>query len=202
MSGSEPILPQRATPDAVTITSVEWLFEPYWPGERLMARMQDGRVTLTDAAAQPAGSEFAQVGGLLEAAIDADAAVIDGIWTSQPFVDGSASRPTFVAIDLVELDGQSLARVPYQERRRLLASVLQESRGVRITPAVRVPAQPWLEAWRRQGFTRYVAKHANSRYRPGEQVQDWLVVSAGSGGKPSPGGRLGRSRVKRRRIED
>jgi bifunctional non-homologous end joining protein LigD len=228
MPNHEPLLPQHATPAAVVISSVQWLFEPYWSGDRLMARLQDGQVTLTDAAGEPAGPEYDEAAAELLAAIDADAAVIDGIWTGLPFVgDGSGARQwaetlaeeglvdeppepismekrrAFVAIDLVELEGQSLADVPYQERRRLLASVVAENVRVRISPAVKLPLRPWLHAWRGNGFTHYVAKHVNSRYRPGEQVDDWLIVSTEPERVPSIAGRLVGQRPKKlRRIED
>jgi|KBSSwiStaDraftv2_1062776.scaffolds.fasta_scaffold105383_2 bifunctional non-homologous end joining protein LigD len=227
MTSPDPVLPQQATPAEVIINSVNWLFEPYWSGDRLIARLHAGRVTLTDEAGKPAGDHCSEAADELLTAIDADAAVIDGIWTAQPFVgDGSGvrqwaetlaeegveeppdpismeTRRAFVALDLVELDGQSLADVPYQERRRLLTSVVEENVRVRISPAVKLPIRPWLHAWRGNGFTHYVAKHVNSRYRPGEQVEDWLIVSSEPEKYPSIAGRLMGQRPKKlRRIED
>jgi bifunctional non-homologous end joining protein LigD len=228
MSSPDPVLPQHAMPAEVVITSVDWLFEPYWIGDRLIARLDGGRVTLTDGEGKPARAEFAEAAEELLAAIDADAAVIDGIWTAQPFVgDGVGAqrwaetmaeeglvdeppdpmsmekRRAFVAVDLVELDGQSLADVPYQERRRLLSSVIQENVRVRVSPAVKLPIHAWLHAWRGNGFTHYVAKHVNSRYRAGELVEDWLIVSAEPERNPTIAGRLMGQRPKKlRRIED
>ncbi len=228
MPDPDAIHPQLATYAAVVITSVDWLFEPYWAGDRLVARLADGRVDLTDEAGEPARPEFAEAAELLAAAIDADAAVIDGVWTAQPFVgDGSSARRlaetlaeeglgeevpdpaeletrrAFVAFDIVELDGKSLTDVPYQERRRLLASVVAENVRVRISPAVKQPLGPWLHAWRGNGFTHYVAKHMNSRYRPGERVDDWLIVSAAAERGPTMVGRMfGQRPRKLRRIED
>ena len=37
MTNPEPVLPQHATPAEVIINSVNWLFEPYWSGDRLTA---------------------------------------------------------------------------------------------------------------------------------------------------------------------
>ena len=228
MTNPDPVLPQHATSAEVIITSVDWLFEPYWSGERLIARLEGGRVTLTDESGKPAGETCAEAADELLTAIDADAAVIDGVWTAQPFVgDGVGAqkwaetmaeeglvdeppdpismetRRAFVALDLVELDGQSLADVPYQERRRLLSSVVEENVRVRVSPAVKQPIRPWLHAWRGNGFTHYVAKHVNSRYRPGELVEDWLIVSSEPEKYPSIAGRLMGQRPKKlRRIED
>jgi ATP-dependent DNA ligase len=113
------------------------------------------------------------------------------------------TRRAFVAIDLVELEGQSLAEVPYQERRRLLTSLIQENVRVRISPAVKQPIRAWLHAWRSNGFTFFVAKHVNSRYRAGEYADDWLILSAEPEKGPTIVGRMFGQRPKRlRRIED
>jgi bifunctional non-homologous end joining protein LigD len=208
-------LPQRATDSDAVVGSVEWLFEPAWKGTRLMARIADGRVSLTDDEGGPAGRELDEVGEVLAPMIDADAAVIDGVWTNMPFVgEGSAARHladaiaeegleeevpdpieneprrAFVAVDLVELDGQPLHDVPYLERRRLLASVVEENVRVRLSPAVRLPIHNWLIAWRANGFAHYIAKHVNSRYRPGEVADDWLRISTRERRGPNPIGRL------------
>jgi len=227
MPASNVVLPQHATLAQVIITSVEWLFEPYWTGDRLIARLHDGEVSLTDSGGEPAGPEFADAAEELANATDADAAVIDGIWTAQPFVGVTGARRwaetlaeeglvdeapdplsmetrrAFVAIDLVELDGQSLVDVPYQERRRLLASIIAENVRVRLSPAVKQPIRAWLHAWRDNGFSFYVAKHVNSRYRAGEYADDWLILSAEPEKGPSIVGRVFGQRPKKlRRIED
>jgi bifunctional non-homologous end joining protein LigD len=215
MSQDRSQLPQLATHSNAVVQSVEWLFEPCWTGDRLMARVDDGRVTLTDGRGEPADEAFAEAAEVLEPMIDADQAFIDGIWTSQPFIgEGSAARHlaeaiaeeglqeelpdpieaetrrAFVALDLVELDGQRLHDVPYLERRRLLASVVEENVRVRVSPAVRLPIRNWLHAWRTNGFDFYVAKHVNSKYRPGEIAEDWLQISTAPMRMPSTAGRL------------
>ncbi|HEX2194001.1 MAG TPA: hypothetical protein VHK63_03460 [Candidatus Limnocylindria bacterium] len=228
MSEDRSDLPQLTTRSDAVITSVEWLFEPAWRGERLMARVRDGAVTLTDRTGEPAGADCAEAEQILANAVDADEALIDGVWTSMPFLGaGSAARHlaeaiaeegledevpdpieneprrAFVAIDLVELDGQALHEVPYLERRRLLASVVDENVRVRVTPAVRNPIYSWLIAWRANGFSHYVAKHVNSRYHPGEMADDWLEISTDERRGPSPIGRLIGSRPKKvARIHD
>ena len=201
----EPVFPQLPMEANAEVLSVEWLFEPFWPGERLLARADGGRVLLTDELGEPltdADDTMADAPGILAAAILADAAVVDGVWTMQPFVgDGSPARAwaetlvteglaeeiadpleterrrAFVAVDLVELDGEPLHDVPFQERRRLLESVIDESVRVRLSPVVKQPLAGWLVGWRANGFTHYIAKHMNSRYRPGERTEDWLKLS-------------------------
>jgi hypothetical protein len=83
----------------------------------------------------------------------------------------------FVAVDLLWLDDESLLDVPLLERKRVLESVLGESRLVRRGTYVRLPVDPWISSWRSFGFSRMAYKAANSRYHPGETSPDWAVAS-------------------------
>lgn len=221
-------LPQLPTHSKAVVHSVEWFFEPCWRGDRLMARREHGRLSLLDGHGEPADESFAEAREVLAPAIRSDDALVDGIWTNMPFVgEGSPARilaeaiaeggldedvpdpieneprRAFVALDLLEVDGERLHDVPYQERRRILPSVIEESTRVRISPAVRHPLHGWLIAWKVNGFEHYIAKHMNSRYAPGEIATDWLQISTTEPRGPSPAARLflgGRQR--RPRIGD
>jgi ATP-dependent DNA ligase len=223
----DPVFPQRATAANAEVLSVDWLFEPLWPGDRLMARIDHGDVTLTDEVGQQAPAEYEEVAELLRAAVMAGQAVVDGVWTAQPFVgDGSLARTwadtiaqeglgaelpdpiaeerrrAFVAVDLVELDGEPLNEIPFQERRRLLESVIDERVQVRLSPVVKHPLGGWLIGWRTNGFTHYMAKHMNSRYLPGERNDDWLKLSLRAETPRGLVGRLVGTRDRVRRIRD
>jgi bifunctional non-homologous end joining protein LigD len=200
----EPVLPQLPVAANAEVLSVEWLFEPLWPGIRMLARAAGGRVYINGELGEPMtdDDELGEAPEILAAAILADEAVVDGVWTIQPFVgDGSPARAwaetladegladaipdpleterrrAFVAVDLVELEGEPLHDVPFQERRRLLESVIDEGIRVRLSPVVKQPLAGWMVGWRANGFTHYIAKHMNSRYRPGERTEDWLKLS-------------------------
>lgn len=201
---SEPPRPQQPTPARAEIASVEWLFEPFWPGDRLIVGIADGAATVHDDQGRPAGAGLRDIGELLRAAIRTERAVVDGVWTAQPFLaeEPGEDRRALVAVDLLELDGEPLFNVPLQERRRLLESVVDERVQVRVSQAVKQPVGGWLLGWRAAGFTHYVAKHQNARYAPGERTDDWLKVDLHV---PSSSGfvaRLVGSRERVRRIRD
>ena len=226
----ESVLPQLPIETNAEVLSVDWLFEPLWPGLRMLARFDGGRVSLTGEYGEPIADdgETADATAILATAILADEALVDGVWTMQPFVgDGSPARAwaetlaaeglaedvpdpleierrrAFVAIDLVELDGVALYDVPFQERRRLLESVVDEGIRVRLSQVVKQPVAGWLVGWRANGFTHYVAKHMNSRYRPGERTEDWLKLSLRAEVPRSMLGRLFGGRGQRvRRVRD
>lgn len=218
----EPLFPQRLTAANAEVLSVEWLFEPHWPGSRYLARVDRGAVRLTDEMAEDAGPEMAEAASVLAEGVMAGQAIIDGVWTAQPFVgDGSLARAwadtieaeglsaelpdpleserrrAFVAVDLVELDGEPLHEVPFQERRRLLESVIDEGIQLRLSPVVKHPLGGWLIGWRTNGFTHYVAKHQNSRYLAGERNDDCLKLTLRA---DAPRGMIGRLTGKRERI--
>lgn len=187
-----PLLPQRPTPARAEVASVEWLFEPFWPGERTIVRLTPGGGDAWTGHGEPA----TDAGGLVDrtgAALQATSALVDGVRTEPE---------TVVLIDLLDLEGEPLLDVPFQERRRLLVSVVDESEAVRIGPVVKHPVGGWLATWRADGFTHYVAKHQNARYAPGEQTEEWLkipiVLDSGVGFL----GRLIGSRGRVRRIGD
>jgi hypothetical protein len=80
-----------------------------------------------------------------------------------------------VVVDLLWLDDEPMLAVPLLERKRILESVLGESRLVRRGIYVRPPIDTWLGSWRSFGFSRLAYKAANSRYRPGETNPQWTV---------------------------
>ena len=197
---AEPLKPQAPSTARVSIESPNWAFEPFWPGQRFLATVTDGTVLLTDADGAQVNDSFAEAVAALRDAVLTDA-VIDGIWTAQPFLGAASAerwaaatagtdgdeppavdlatletRRAFVAVDLLSLDDTSLLDVPYQERRRLLASIIREDGHVRVTPAVKVPVNSWFHAWRTNGFKRAIAKQVNSHYIPGRINPDWVVV--------------------------
>lgn len=81
----------------------------------------------------------------------------------------------FVVVDLLWLDEDPLLGIPLLERKRILESVLGESRLVRRGIYVRPPIDTWLGSWRSFGFSRLAYKAANSRYLPGETNPQWTV---------------------------
>lgn len=201
------ILPQFAAEAKVGINSPHWFFEPYWIGDRLMARISGGQVSLTDAHGSAVDDFYRDLADVLATSVDAEQAVLDGIWTAQPFLGhGSAAerwaeaiaeeagavddppedlpapeeletRRAFVVVDVLELDGQPLVDLPFAERRRLLGGLIIEGVRLRVTPSVRMPVGSWFHAWRENGFSRAVVKHANSRYQPGSVSPDWVIIT-------------------------
>jgi len=84
----------------------------------------------------------------------------------------------FVAVDLLWVDGQNLSDIPLQERKRQLDTVLAQSRLVRVTPWTHPRGSRVSGTWGTLGFEHVCWRAANSRYTPGAENPDWVVVPA------------------------
>lgn len=193
-------LPQRSTPARADVVSVEWLFEPAWPGRRLMAHLARGEAHLTDEDGRAATDADAEVAGtILVAGVDASEALLDVVWTP---LAATPRGPAVVAIDLVALDGDPLADVPFAERRRLLESIVTPGERLRIGPLVKHPVGRWLDGWAANGFQHYLATHQNAPYTPGEPNPERLEIEIGPAPAPGMMARLVGSRERVRRVRD
>ena len=100
-----------------------------------------------------------------------------GIEVERP---GEAPRDAviaFVALDLLQVDGQSLFEVPLLERKRLLESLVAQSERVRVSVHTRPPVDPWVASWKGAGFRGVMLKAANGRYSPGGYADDWTTIT-------------------------
>jgi bifunctional non-homologous end joining protein LigD len=88
----------------------------------------------------------------------------------------------FVALDLLSVDGQPLLDLPLLERKRLLESLFVQGQLVRVSVYTRPPLKPWLSSWQSAGFRGLMMKAANSRYRPGGETSEWVLVERESQG--------------------
>ncbi len=80
-----------------------------------------------------------------------------------------------VLVDLLWLDDEPMLGVPLLERKRILESVVGESRLVRRGTFIRPPIDTWIGSWRSFGFSRLAYKGANSRYTPGTTNPQWAI---------------------------
>lgn len=83
---------------------------------------------------------------------------------------------SFVALDLLSVDGEPLFDLPLLERKRQLEGLLVSNELARVSPFARPPIDTWLASWKSAGFRGVVMKAANSRYRPDEIARSWAIV--------------------------
>jgi bifunctional non-homologous end joining protein LigD len=80
---------------------------------------------------------------------------------------------TFVAFDLLSLDGRELMHEPYRERRRILEGLGLEGPRWRVPEAFDDGPALWEAVWE-HGLEGVVAKRLHERYLPGERA--WVKV--------------------------
>ncbi|WP_329460051.1 non-homologous end-joining DNA ligase [Streptomyces sp. NBC_01497] len=176
--------------------SAAWAFEVKWDGVRCVVGTRgDGTVRLgartgTDITARY--PELAALGARLrgrDAVLDGEVVVLDeggrpdfGLLQRRMGVTGPGRAAALartlpvrlVLFDITRLDGASLLRVPYEERRGLLAGL-----GLDDGPHWSVPAHlrgRGHEAWRTtldHGYEGIVAKRLSSPYTPGVRSPHW-----------------------------
>jgi hypothetical protein len=198
------------------------IIEPLWSGLRVLALVDDGRVTIRDLDGDPV-EEFDEVATELARACQAKQLLVDGYLTHQPIqgiaavahrerADTSKATPTvgqmllgslgrlrsrkrlppvesigreqpppdvdvaIVVVDVLWLDDEPMLAIPLLERKRILESVLGESKLVRRGTFVRPPVDTWVGSWRSFGFSRLAYKGANSRYIPGATNSQWAIA--------------------------
>jgi len=83
---------------------------------------------------------------------------------------------TFLAFDLLHLDGRSTLRLPYADRRALLDSLALAGPSWQVPPTFAGGGDAVLAASKAQGLEGVVAKRLDSAYTPGRRSEHWVKV--------------------------
>ncbi|MFP5415936.1 MAG: ATP-dependent DNA ligase [Actinomycetes bacterium] len=187
-SGLPVIEPMLATPgERRDVAGQGWRFEVKWDGYRAVASVAGGRATFRSrggldlTASYP---ELGELGSLLrehEAVLDGEVVVLDErgrprfeLLQNHQRSPGSAH---YMVFDLLYLDGRSLVRTPYLERREALLSLLGEGgRHVHAPDDLGSDADVALAASAEQGLEGVVGKKEDSVYQPGRRGRTWIKV--------------------------
>jgi bifunctional non-homologous end joining protein LigD len=196
-------MPDKLEPMAATLatrafTDDDWLFEIKWDGYRLEAVVRDGAVKLWTRNLKDGETYFPNLLASPASWIDARQAIVDG----EVVALDESGRPDFSllqeriserrtgtkgerissgplvyqAFDLLYLDGRSLLKVPLEDRKRLLRSVLRETNRVRYASHVVGEGEAFMAAAAAQGLEGIVAKLRRSKYEPGRRTPAWLKL--------------------------
>jgi bifunctional non-homologous end joining protein LigD len=188
------IEPMAATLASKPFSDPDWLFELKWDGYRVEAVIRDDKVRIWTRRGNDAETYF---GRLLTPPtwIDAREAIVDGEVVALD-EDGkpdfsllqeriSALRSghakggsglVYQAFDLLYLDGRSLLKVPLEDRKRLLRSVLRSHPRVLYASHIETEGIRFYEVAAQRRLEGVIAKHRRSRYEPGRRVPTWLKL--------------------------
>ncbi|MDQ3553806.1 MAG: hypothetical protein M3395_05295 [Chloroflexota bacterium] len=191
--GSSARLPERVAPMTATLGEApfddeDYFFEPWWPGTRIFAFAEGGRLRLqTDHLADPLSTfpELQVVGTQLGAdgvVLDGTLLVLDG--EGRPDAEllrrrladpaATGGEAAFVASDLLWMEGRSLTAQPFRERHEHLGNVLRDGRLCVATRGLRGEGVTLAAAVASMGLSAVSARRFSGAYHPGAAGDDWL----------------------------
>ena len=191
-----PADPMLATAAGAPFDDPEWLFEPKWDGIRAIAACGE-ETRLVSRRRRDVTVAYPELHRLHEQVVALDAmldgeivAVGNGAPSFQRLqrrmhlreggrIEQAARRTpvTFVAFDLLYLDGEDLTGRSLEERRSLLEEAVVPSDRIQLSPVTEGDGVALFEAAAEQGLEGIVAKRRSSRYRPGARSRDWRKVT-------------------------
>ncbi|AKN16243.1 ATP-dependent DNA ligase [Mycobacterium haemophilum DSM 44634] len=179
----DEIAPMLATHGSVaTLKAGQWAFEGKWDGYRLLIEADHGTVRLRSRSGRDVTAEYSQLRSLA-ADLTEHHVVLDGelVALNKSGVPSfnemqnrnHATRIEFWAFDLLYLDGRSLLRARYLDRRKLLETLATASSLIvpELLPGDGAEA---LEYSRKHGWEGVVAKRRDSSYQPGRRSASWV----------------------------
>jgi bifunctional non-homologous end joining protein LigD len=179
----DELAPMLATEGSVVgLKASQWAFEGKWDGYRLLVESDRGVVRLRSRRGRDVTSEFPQLRALASdlvehhLVLDGEVVALDASGVprfSEMQNRVRATRIEFWAFDLVYLDGRSLLRARYRDRRRLLETLAGGSSLIvpELLPGDGAEALDYARAHRWEGV---VAKKRDSTYQPGRRSASWL----------------------------
>jgi bifunctional non-homologous end joining protein LigD len=190
------IHPMLATPVDKPFDGTEWLFEIKWDGYRAIAFIDEGKLRLVSRNQNDLTARFPELKDLPKS-VRAKAAILDGEVVALDD-EGRASfslmqqrtgfRPggkrvatkagvpvLYYAFDLLYLDGYDLRKLPLEDRKKKLASILVTGDAVRYSDHYEKKGKALFEMARAKGLEGILAKKRDSIYQE-RRATEWLKI--------------------------
>ncbi len=198
----------------------DWAVEMKWDGVRALALIENGTLRLISRTGKDITATYPELSGLAHAVAHKQV-LLDGeivaFSEGRPDFEALQSRMhvsspaqaarlaqtvpvTYLAFDIIQLDGRPLAALPYAERRDILAPIIPNGSAWLSPPSFSgQDLDAVLAASAANGLEGVVAKRTDSRYEPGVRSAAWIKIKnllrqevIVAGWKPGKGNRLGR----------
>lgn len=174
--GLAPMLATAGTLDG--LDPEQWAFEGKWDGIRLIVEFDGVTVKLRGRAGNDVTDRYPALQALA-VPLDGHRAVLDGEvvsldargHTSFPALQAGGA-PQFLAFDVLYLDGVSLLRKRYDDRRRILEALAVAADGLDVPPQLTGDVADVLA--QSADLEGVVAKRRDSIYRPGRRGSSWI----------------------------
>lgn len=170
----------------------EWAYEPKLDGWRAMVVVEAGAVRVRTRTGRDVTDSLPELAvlpaTLWDRSVVLDGELVAGAGKPEDFY-GIAGRMasrrrrlplTFVAFDVLFVDGQTICDRPYDERRDTLEQLELKSANWAAVPSFDGEAADVFVACAELGLEGLVAKRVESRYRPGQRSRDWVKLKTTS----------------------
>lgn len=175
--------PMLATLGSVDrMTAGQWAFEGKFDGYRMLVEANQGKLRLQTRNGRDVTGEYPRLQSLAHDLADHDV-ILDGEVValdargvpsfSEMQNRARANRIQFWAFDILSLDGRSLLRVKYRDRRRLLEA-FAEGTGLIVPPLLDGDGPEALAYSRKRKWEGVVAKKWDSTYQMGKRSSAWI----------------------------
>ncbi len=182
-AGVGDLAPMLSTEGSVDrLKKTQWAFEGKWDGYRVLVEANHGKLCVRSRRGREVTAEYPQFKALAadladhHVILDGEAVALDdtGVPSFSEMQNRKRStRVEFWAFDILQLDGRSLLRAKYSDRRRLLEA-LAEGGGLIVPDQLTGDGHEALAHARKQRLEGVVAKRRDSTYQPGRRSQSWI----------------------------
>jgi DNA ligase D-like protein (predicted ligase)/DNA ligase D-like protein (predicted polymerase)/DNA ligase D-like protein (predicted 3'-phosphoesterase) len=176
--------PMLATHGPVAkLTASQWAFEAKWDGYRLLVDADHGEIRLRSRSGRDITKEFPQLRSIAvdladhHAVLDGEVVALDASGVprfSEMQNRARATRIEFWAFDLLYLDGRSLFRARYRDRRQLLETLAAGADSLTVPEQLSGDGEQALEYSRKHQWEGVIAKKRDSTYQPGRRSASWI----------------------------
>ena len=177
------LAPMLATEGSVErLKATQWSFEGKWDGYRVLVDANRGKLNLRSRRGRDVTGEYPQFESLAadladhHVILDGEAVALDasGVPSFSEMQNRARStRVEYWAFDILHLDGRSLVRAKYSDRRRLLEA-LAEGGGLIVPDQLPGDGPAAMEYARKHRWEGVIAKKRDSTYQPGRRSSSWI----------------------------
>jgi bifunctional non-homologous end joining protein LigD len=180
----DELFPMFATEGSVmNLKASQWAFEGKWDGYRLLVDADHGTVRVRSRRGRDVTKEYPQLRPVAadladhHLVIDGEVVALDASGVPSFSEMQNRVRAThieFWAFDLLYLDGRSLLRARYRDRRQLLETLAAGSTDLIVPPLLPGNGAEALEYSRKHRWEGVIAKKRDSTYQPGRRSTSWI----------------------------
>jgi len=187
-----PMLAKTSDP----FDSKDYYFEPKWDGMRCIAYFRGRKIELQNRNLTDMTRTYPEL-TIISENVKSNRVVLDGeivvlknglpdfellqsrFGVDNPIQIGRLSRrmpATYIAFDILHLDGQDLVNQPLSDRRRKLRGIITDGAHILLSQYIREKGRAYFTNALKLGFEGVMAKKVSSAYQIGRRSDDWLKL--------------------------